>query len=480
MPSQPPAACPPPLVAELPRGLRAEEVFRRLATLRHAVWFDSALRHPELGRYSYVGADPVEWFVRPVGALAPLADWDHWVSAHRAERVEGLPPWQGGFAGLLSYDLGRSLESIAATRYDEFALPAIAMGLYDTCVAFDHVEGRAWAVSHGLPEADPARRRDRASRRLEWLMDVVLADVVERDAHVLATEEPLARDRLAPCFEAPGRAGVLSNFSRDDYLHAVACVVEHLRAGDAFQVNLSQRLLTPDRGDAPGAYLRLRERNPAPFAAYLDGGGWSIASASPERFLRLDGERIETRPIKGTRPRGLTPTDDDRLGRALVDSEKDRAENVMIVDLMRNDLSRVATEASVTVSTLFGLERYAHVQHLVSVVEAELRADAGVADLLTAALPAGSITGAPKVRAQQIIAALEPTARGAYCGSMAWVGLADKAGGRQMDSSVLIRTVTAARGWRQAPVGGGVVVTSDPEAEYDETWQKAAGLLDEP
>jgi para-aminobenzoate synthetase component 1 len=434
------------------------------------------MRHTELGRYSYVAADPVEWFTRPAGAAKPLDQWSDWLAPYSAERVPDLPPWQGGAAGLLSYDLGRSLEPIPGPRYDEFGLPAIAMGLYDTCVAFDHANDRAWAISHGLPELDPNCRRGRAAQRLGALLERLDRSPPPRVGEPV--KPPLTLAQLAPCFDSLRLDRVRSNFTRDGYLRAVARVVEHLRAGDAFQVNLAQRLIAPDPGDTPSFFLRLRERNPAPFAGYLDGGAWAIASASPERFLRVDGRRVETRPIKGTRPRAADTAEDEALGRELVDSEKDRAENVMIVDLMRNDLSRVATDASVAVPKLFALERYAHVQHLVSVVTAELRQGAGVADLLAATLPAGSITGAPKVRAQQIIADVEPTARGAYCGSLAWVGLADERGERQMDSNVLIRTVTSSRGWLQAPVGGGVVVTSDPEAEYEETWHKAAGLFE--
>jgi para-aminobenzoate synthetase component 1 len=249
-------------------------------------------------------------------------------------------------------------------------------------------------------------------------------------------------------------------------------VIEHLRSGDAFQVNLSQRLLLADPGDPVAMYLRLRERNPAPFGGYVDGGAWQVASASPERFLQVSDGVVETRPIKGTRPLGAVE------GAELLASEKDRAENVMIVDLLRNDLSRVCEDDTVAVPTLFGLEPYAHVQHLVSVVMGRLRADRGLADLLEATLPGGSITGAPKVRAQEIIASLEPTARGAYCGAMAWIGFPDAAGHQAIDSSVLIRTLTRSRGWVQAPVGGGVVVQSDPMAEYEETWHKAAGLVD--
>jgi para-aminobenzoate synthetase component 1 len=219
-------------------------------------------------------------------------------------------------------------------------------------------------------------------------------------------------------------------------------------------------------------YCRLRERNPAPFACYLNGGDWQVASASPERFIRVEGGRVETRPIKGTRGRSRYPVADMYVGDDLRESEKDRAENIMIVDLLRNDLSRTCRPESVRVPQLCGLETYEYVQHLVSVVEGELRPGCTALDVLRTSFPGGSITGAPKIRAMEIIAELEPTARGAYCGSIGYFGV-----GGQMDSNILIRTITASRGWWQLPVGGGIVAQSNPRDEYEETWHKAEGML---
>jgi para-aminobenzoate synthetase component 1 len=457
-----------PLAVELDRSLRPEDAFVALAGLPHAVFFDSAMRLPKLGRYSYVAADPFDWITIEADGRAAIRPLFERLDRFRIDAIDGLPPWQGGAAGVISYEVGRSLERLPRPRWDDFQQPALAMGLYDSVVAFDHEAGRAWAISTGLPESGEGRQR-RAEARLRQLMDCLAKG---SQSASFAERKPLALEDLSPSFETPYGRGVLSNFSRDGYLTAVDRVIEHLRAGDAFQVNLSQRLLLADPGDPVAMYLRLRERNPAPFGGYVDGGAWQVASASPERFLQVYDRVVETRPIKGTRPLGAA------AGADLLASEKDRAENVMIVDLLRNDLSRVCEDDSVAVPTLFGLEPYAHVQHLVSVVTGRLRTDRGLADLLEATLPGGSITGAPKVRAQEIIASLEPTARGAYCGSMAWIGFPDGAGHQAMDSSVLIRTLTRSRGWVQAPVGGGVVVQSEPVAEYEETWHKAAGLVD--
>lgn len=458
-----------PLVVELDRALRPEEAFRSLAGEPHVVFFDSAMRHEQLGRYSYVAADPFSWHAVPADGTPALGPWIARLAAYAVERVPGLSPWQGGAAGVIGYEIGRSLERLPRPKWDEFQQPALAFGLYDTVIAFDHEANRSWAFSHGMPATGDDRRR-RAEERMHW----ILGRVAEGPAtSTRPPEEPrLVHSEMAPSFATPYGRGVTSNFAHDDYLRAVERVLAHLRAGDAFQVNLSQRLLAADPGDPVAMYLRLRERNPAPFGGYLDGGDWRIASASPERFLRVEGRKVETRPIKGTRPLGTAAADD------LLASEKDRAENVMIVDLLRNDLSRVCEDASVEVPSLFALEEYAHVQHLVSVVRGTLRPKCGLAELLAATLPGGSITGAPKIRAQEIIASLEPTARGAYCGSLAWVGFPDAEGQQAMDSSVLIRTLTHSRCWVQAPVGGGVVVRSDPAAEYEETWHKAAGLID--
>ncbi len=255
-------------------------------------------------------------------------------------------------------------------------------------------------------------------------------------------------------------------------MQAAEQAIEYIHAGDVFQVNLAQRLLHPDDGDPVSLYLRLRNRNPATFAGYFAGENFQIASASPERFLKLNGRDVETRPIKGTRRRNPLPEADLFTGDQLKASEKDRAENVMIVDLLRNDLSRVCEPESIFVSDLCRLEVYQTVQHLVSVVQGKLGEDCDPVDLLRASFPGGSITGAPKVRAMEIIAELEPTARGAYCGSMGYIGF-DGA----MDWNILIRTITVAGGWRQLPVGGGIVAQSDPQAEYEETWHKAAGML---
>jgi para-aminobenzoate synthetase component 1 len=383
-----------------------------------------------------------------------------------------LPPFQGGWAGLFGYELACSLEAVPAAAIDEFKIPALAVGWYDVVVAFDHVQRRSWLFSQGSPETLLAARRERAAARLSEFCRRLSGNWHPAANNGETPSAQLPASALAPQFTVTGHAGLTSNFSAAAYRQAVQRTIDYIHAGDVFQVNLSQRLLHAACSPSVDLYCRLRERNPAPFAGYLDGGDWQIASASPERFVRIDDGHVETRPIKGTRGRARRPEADLFAGDELRASDKDRAENIMIVDLLRNDLSRTCRPESVRVSQLCGLETYEYVQHLVSVVEAELRDGCTAIDVLRTAFPGGSVTGAPKIRAMEIIAEQEPTVRGAYCGSLGYIGLDGR-----MDTSILIRTVTASRGWWQLPVGGGIVAQSSPQQEYEETWHKAAGML---
>jgi len=302
-----------------------------------------------------------------------------------------------------------------------------------------------------------------------------LASADARSARHEPAGEPWPRGAAAPAyaFDAAADLGLRSTFTHRGYLNAVAKVREYIVAGDIFQANLSQRFQAPLREQPFDLYRRLRRRNPAPFAGYLAFDEVTVLSASPERFLRLDPDgQVETRPIKGTRPRGLGPMHDAALGRALAESVKDRAENVMIVDLLRNDLSRVCRPGSVRVPELFALEQHPTVHHLVSTVLGDLEPGADAVDLVRAAFPGGSITGAPKVRAMEVIAELEPTRRGVYCGSIGYLSATGA-----MDTSIVIRTFVLHDGELYFQAGGGIVADSDPELEYRETLDKAAGLI---
>lgn len=457
-------------------GLRPWDVCRRLAGLPHLLFLDSA-QQSALGRYSYVTADPFAWIWPPAGVIhnmpivLPPADpftcLAESLEQFPASTVPGLPPFQGGAAGLFPYDLCHYLERLPRPRYYDFALPDLAVGLYDWVASFDHQENRAWLVATGFPETDPRRRRQRATMRLDQIRR--LLDHEPAPATTLAPP-PLRID--SPHFPVPGLPGVHSNFERTSYLRTLRRAIDYIHAGDCFQVNIAQRLLYPAREPALDLYERLRSRNPAPFAGYFDIGGCVLASASPERFLQVQDGTVATRPIKGTTPRGLAPEEDFARAEQLLHSAKDRAENVMIVDLLRNDLGRVCNYGSVHVDALCRLESYRTVHHLVSEVRGRLRRGLSAIDLLRAAFPGGSVTGAPKIRAMEIITELEQTARGAYCGSLGFLGFDGS-----MDTSLLIRTFTIGQGWIQFPVGGGIVADSEPEREYEETWHKAEGML---
>jgi para-aminobenzoate synthetase component 1 len=370
---------------------------------------------------------------------------------------DGLPPFQTGAVGFLSYDLCHHLERLPRPRDDDMRFADLALGFYDVIAAWDHRERRAFVLSSGWPEPEEGMRRKRALARAEWLAARLSGAPAEP---IPATRHPAPEIR--------------SNFERAEYERAVRRVIDYILAGDIFQANMTQRFRCrmPEGLEPFALHRRLMAINPAPFAAYLNFRDTVIASASPERFLSLRNGWVETRPIKGTRPRGKTQEEDERLAAELLASEKDNAENVMIVDLLRNDLSRVCRDGSVAVPELCVLEAYATVFHLVSTVVGEMRSGLGAVDLLRACFPGGSITGAPKIRAMEIIAELEPTPRGPYCGSIGWFGFD---GG--MDTSIVIRTYAIKDGWVTFQAGGGIVADSDPVAEYEESLAKARALI---
>ena len=441
--------------------------FQAFATAPGCAFLDSAAEGDARSRWSYIGADPYAFLtsgpdgVRLDGVPVPGTPFEvlaQALSAGTLPPAGGPVPFVGGAIGYLGYELGRHLERLPAPRRSDPAIPEMAIGLYDAVLAFDRQERRAYIVSTGRPETGSAAEA-RALLRADELRSRL---------------EAAPEHAPAPDF-APAGAFVPEQ-PRAEVEEAVARVIEYIRAGDIFQANLTHRMRgrMPEGLDDLTLYARLRLLSPSPFAAFLRAGpGLAVLSASPERFLSLapDG-RIETRPIKGTRRRSADPDEDAALARALLASVKDRAENLMIVDLLRNDLSRVAEVGSVKVPLLCALETFASVHHLVSVVEGRLRPGLGPVDLLKACFPGGSITGAPKIRAMEIIHELEPAPRGVYCGSVAWIGF-DGA----MDSSIVIRTITRAGDTLFAQAGGGIVADSDPADEYEESLIKLSPLL---
>ena len=463
----------PPAVRELTPAPAVESALQKMSDLPGCLLLDSSMKM-SLGRYSFLMADPFESIIQPVGSDQPLALIQERLKQFEIQHLPDLPPMQGGIAGQFSYDLNRSFEKIPAARHDEFQLPAIAVGIYDTVIAWDHEQDRCWIISQGLPETDSEKRKQRAETRLNFFAEKL------NQRHKLNTTTPSITNQLAdpaPTFDVDRIPQLKSDFSRKQYLAAVQKCIDYIHAGDVFQINLTQRLLHPANCSSVELYQRLRQCNPAPFSGYFDLSQISecdaqIISASPERFISVQNDVVETRPIKGTRRRSGRPMVDIQAKEELLSSVKDLAENTMIVDLMRNDLSRVCEDDSIRVTQLCELEEYQSVLHLVSAVEGRLKKDNDLVDLLKVVFPGGSITGAPKIRAMEIIAELEPTARGPYCGALGYLGFDGSA-----DLSILIRTITASQGWWQIPVGGGIVSQSDPEKEYAETWTKAAGML---
>jgi len=457
----------PPLIREIPYrdpvAAFAPWSDRPFAALLH-----SAAEAGGRGRWSIVAVDPFRTVEARGGSVTvdgeavagdPFTVLERELDSHRLPLPADLPvPFAGGAVGFLSYELGQVLERLPARHGDDSGLPDMAFGLYDTVILFDERDKRGWILSNGFPERSPVSRRLRAAHRLESFADALAA---------------------APSVLPPPNATTASwrpEIARDEYCRRVEQVLEYIRAGDIFQANFTGRFLAnrPAGLSVLDLYRRLLARSPAPFAACLSlAGGTGLASASPERFIRLDADgRMETRPIKGTRPRGATAEDDEALARELEHSVKDRAENLMITDLLRNDIGRVARIGSVKVPVLCGVERFASVHHLVSVIEGRLKPGLGPVDLLRATFPGGSITGAPKIRAMEIIDELETSRRGAYCGSVAWIGF-DGA----MDSSIVIRTLTVTPDRVIAQAGGGIVADSDPGGEHDEMMVKIRPLL---
>jgi para-aminobenzoate synthetase component I len=405
-------------------------------------------------RWSYLTADPVTVLEAPSPGRDPFADARQMLGRISTGGMDGAaaPPFIGGLVGYLSYDLGRRFEAIPSIAADDQRLPLLRLALHEWVIAWDRLAGAAWLGGRAI-DGDASRLEGR------------LAEVRARVANGGGT--------LAG--RSAGEALVFES-GLDRRTHRLG--VERIRAaiadGELYQANLTRRLEAPFNGDAWPLYRRLRTGDPALFAAWLDiGERRAILSASPEPFLSVDRfGRAESDPIKGTRPRGATREEDRRLAAELLASDKDHAENVMIVDVLRNDLGRVCVPGSVRVPRLCRLERTAAVQHLVSTVTGQLRPGSGPFELLAASFPGGSITGAPKIRAMQLLETLEPVRRGPYTGALGWIG-PDGA----MATSILIRTFVADGTRLTLHVGGGITWGSDPDAEWAETVAKARGPL---
>lgn len=459
--NQPPGVVVSPtlLLQEIPYHQESAAYFETIAAHPWSIWLDSASFGTVLGRFDILAGDPLLTLVTR-GALTtithregtsqqsqedPLALLRQALKPFRCNNPSDLP-FIGGALGYFSYDLARRWEQLPAHAVDDLQLPEMAIGIYEWACVVDHQEQRSWLVGQG---------GDELARRWERLVTQFSQP---------ATESP----------RTPLRAVATPASGTDEraYSEAFARIQRYLRDGDCYQINYARRFSVSVTGDPFEGYCRLRRLNSAPFSAYLNLPFAQILSSSPERFLRVTDQQVETRPIKGTRARSSDPQHDRDLAEELRHSSKDRAENVMIVDLLRNDLGRNCVAGSVRVPELFAVESYATVHHLVSTVTGTLRDDRDLLDLLRGAFPGGSITGAPKRRAMEIIEELEPNRRGVYCGTIGYISFDGR-----MDSNIAIRTLVHSDGEVHFWAGGGIVVDSDIESEFQETLHKAAGML---
>ncbi|MBA4062908.1 MAG: anthranilate synthase component I [Isosphaera sp.] len=480
--------------AALARAHTAVPVFRRLTadTLTpvsafcklqegdRAFLFESVVGGERVGRYSFLGAGPFLTFeargtrTRTRHADGPWADAEHpdplrvledLTARYRAPQLPGLPRFCGGAVGFAGYDAVRYVEHLPDAPPDDRGLPDLSFGFYDRMVVFDHAAKTVLVVAHwvgGREDEDLRAGFAAACRRVDELVERLqrgVADIQLTDIDPAGTTPDL-------------RPGLASNFTRPGFEAAVEKAREFIHAGDAFQVVLSQRFRTETRARPFDIYRALRVVNPSPFMFYLRAGDATLVGASPEIMCRVENGVVTNRPLAGTRRRGATPEEDAALAEELAADPKERAEHVMLVDLARNDVGRVAEVGTVRVADLLAVERYSHVMHLSSTVTGRLRPGLTAFDALRASLPAGTLSGAPKVRAMELIDALEPHRRGPYGGAVGYVDF-----GGNMDTCIALRTMVLLGQTAFVQAGAGVVADSSPAAEYEETVNKAMSLL---
>ncbi|CAI8299102.1 MAG: Aminodeoxychorismate synthase component 1 [Opitutia bacterium UBA7350] len=427
-------------VRELEGPWSSEDLLLRFRAAQGFFALDSAQSNDGLGKWSFFGANPYEVITNG----ADLSELRAAMQRHCPPTHPSIP-FTGGAVGYLSYDYGRRLERLPEQAADDRQIPDLHFGLYDGIAALEHRTGKLYLIAHGIhaPEAK------------------VL------DALELMFKSPAPETN----WEQPVRGSWEWNCTEADFMCSVEAIREYIASGDAYQVNLSRRARCRYQGAPMQLYQALRRGNPAPYGAYIDCGHWQLISTSPEQFLRKSGQTLSTRPIKGTRPRGVGSKEDAALAAELEHSVKERAELLMIVDLVRNDLGRVAEYGSVKVEQLYHQEYYARVMHQTAQVRALMAKGRDIFDCIEALFPGGSITGAPKVRAMEIIEELEPTRRGVYCGSMGYIGFDGEA-----ELNIAIRSLHLKDGWLDYQAGGGIVWDSDPKAELQETLDKGRAI----
>lgn len=450
-------------------NIKALDAAEHLSNCPNMAFLDSAMKHEKLGRYSYIAIDPFATFSIRQGIAywnecaldaSPLTAFRQQLARYKCDFSKHPIPFQGGCIGYIAYELAQQFENLSPPEQDFALCDELSFHFYDILFAFDHMKEQAWIFSSGFPENDWDKRKKRAKKRYEealsWLKIKTPPDTIGK------------RENETPIIWR-------SNFSPQSYQDAVECVKEHIISGDIYQANIAQRFSAtlPDNFNSWHFYKTLRATNPATFSAFINFGPLNLASSSPERFLRLLNGNVETRPIKGTAKRSKDKKADQKAAENLTQSEKDYAENVMIVDLLRNDLSRACSPGSIDVPSLCQLESYASVHHLVSAVTGRLNEDFDALDLLQACFPGGSITGVPKLRAMDIITEIEKTTREVYCGAIGYISFDGN-----MDVNIAIRTVILHDHQAVFQAGGGITLLSDPKEEYKETLAKAQRIFD--
>ncbi|RKD21564.1 aminodeoxychorismate synthase, subunit I [Caminicella sporogenes DSM 14501] len=447
------------LIKEIKTELNSFDIYSIFKDKSYSFFLDSGMDYEKLGQYSFIGFDPFLVFKSKSDDIQiikkdktinikgnPLDKLKELLAEYKIDYNTDLP-FVGGAVGYFSYDLCHHIEKFPRTAVDDIKIPDCFLGFYDGVVIIDHKNNRVYIASLGI--------KDDANKVVDEIFQKI------ENGKVVDFELKSSKEKK-----------FISNFTRDDYIKAVNKIKDYIRAGDIYQANFTQRFeceldMTPYE-----LYAKLRNINPAPFASFIDFGEGYIVSSSPERFIKIKDRIIETRPIKGTRPRGKTTEEDKRNREELLSSEKDKAELLMIVDLERNDLGKISKTGTVKVTELFHLEEYATVYHLVSTIIGEMKEDSDIIDVLKATFPGGSITGAPKIRAMEIIDELEPTQRNVYTGSIGYIGFNGDA-----DLNIVIRTIVCKDNKAYFQVGGGIVWDSDPELEYEESLHKAKALM---
>lgn len=451
------------IIREIETALDSFGIFTAFKDGPYAFFLDSGMNKGGLGRYSFIGNNPFKIFKAKNGKLS-------WIEKEHTKEENGNPfkalkelyhqyhhpyhsflPFIGGMVGFFGYDLCHHIEKFNPTTIDDVEIPDLYLGFYDGAVVIDHEAEKVYITDAGV--------REGAEERVRHLHEIIKEfEKNPKPVNPQFKEEPVSFEQ---------------NLTKDQYKKAINDVKAYIQAGDIYQANMTRRFKAPLRDEPIELYKKLRDINPAPFASFIDFGEGHIVSSSPERFISLRKGIIETRPIKGTCPRGKNEEEDKAHYEALLRSEKDRSELLMIVDLERNDLSKIAKVGTVEVPELFVIEKYATVFHLVATVRAELEENKDPIDCLMATFPGGSITGAPKIRAMEVIDELEPTQRNIYTGSIGYIGF-----NGEMDLNIVIRTIVCKENTAYFQVGGGIVWDSDAESEYQESMDKAKALME--